>query len=227
MFRILWAHCKCNLWKNIVAGMMPFVIVFIVDVNLFIDEKNIIQNIILACFVVLLTFWSAIDIRLPKTLYICPYSYEDRKNYIRKIFLLKNIVFPIIYFLCTFTLFFIGKLNWYTLIVQNLLFFMIVWIANIGTIIRYDDKAETRMDKQAQVIGWGDAMRIVGGIVMGLLGIFAMRQSKPALDMVCVFHGTLIIVGYWFAIGIHKKHYQHLVSMAANFEAEYDYEKDK
>lgn len=234
MFKIFCAHCKSN-WKiNILSSWGGWFFYFIwMDMWRDSDSGGKLAAGVLA-FLILVCVMPLFDLSLPRTLYICPYSFEDRKNYVRKAFLIRFIACVSLYFILAMISMGmqliqndISVYTWYSMLMQNILVAIFVWLNTIGHIVPSmgDDNAQDSYTRMSNIIGWHDTSYKMGYDIVVILAVLAIHEDKPALNAGCIIQWLLVVAGLLMIRGFYKKHYNLLVSLAADYETYEKYQK--
>jgi len=235
MFKIFWNHSKSNFKNNMMTKVTSFIPMFIwINAGGFEgNEKG--RPLILALGVGLIIAIALMiiffDLSVPKTLFICPVSYEDRKKYIKKVLKLKILVCvaswlitSVILSVCTD---YSREIGFYNIVMQGILLAMVLWIDSMDYILPgmgMDAKTDnyTRM---ARVIGWRDSTFKLLFELVALIIIVSLWHMEPGFDFLTIFQLTVVIAGALLIRRFYREHFNLFLSMAADYETYLRYEK--
>lgn len=225
MYKIFWAQCKSNWKKNLRNGISGYAVVMLWLIMGIANTGNV-WNVagLIGLVVVVISVMMILDVTVPKTLYICPYGFEDRKKYVKKAVAMNLCISMAVMLVAALVISYGTPFNWYMILTKGSLMLIILCMENMQWVLP-DTRSGMEQDRwshMAQFIGWRSTSLVIfyeGFIVLFLVG---MKQYTPIWCFGNVIQWAAIVAGPFIIRRFYKKHFELFVSMAADYET---YEK--
>ncbi len=181
-----------------------------------------------------LIIFTMFQLRVPKTLYICPVDAEYRYRYVRQGFWLRFCVSFLINVLISVILFALGEVSGACVLIELLLQSITIIAINYSSIVQfnantiYGNEMQRRRynTERMQVLDLADSFLLAFIYVIGL--IIIMTAGLESFDFsfgnVCSY--LYIIISSIILISFHRRKYNELVHYAASYEYYYTVERN-
>lgn len=232
MFKVFWANCKSNWKKNLSTNAYMFFLagIYLNNWRMWVDDRDkemaVVSTLFWTFVIILLCILPLIDVSVPQTFYMCPFGFEDRKNYIRYVNKLRKCiciglcvgVSGVIYATQMITEY---MLFVYIMLTSNMIFLQDLYMSIPGINNPYQNAGIRLKD----LIGRKDS--IIRGIYIA--GVFILlifnAEQELELSVMCVIQWIFMIAGPFLVRYMYKKHYDNTLALAADYETCMKYQK--
>lgn len=233
MYKIFWNHCKSNWKTNFMTRGVSF-LPMLIWLNIWRKDENtglvgyLMGLLMLVSMIGIITFF---DLSVPKTLYICPISYKDRKNYIKKMLHLKLWVSVGFWMIASVVVVlwagFIETQSWYCVVMQGAFLLMVLWTNSMDCIIpgMGVDANSDNYTRMAKIIGWREVSYKLIFEIAAIFMIIASWYVEPGLDFINVVQWVILAAGALLIRRFYREHLNLFLSIAADYEFYMKYQK--